>query len=216
MSTAPLLTSVWHETPEVMRGVVRRHADRKVIRLLDDLGLAPVVTVARLREAWPADADLDRIGLLTISSFEPRLARNPGGADDPDQYVRDAVAYLQTASPMVWLKAMGNNPHCQAAIATGLRGPSLHLLGGAPELCRGLPVVGEWIETGAGGAIVVAFDWTDGIPAAAGLALGDDRGAVEGVTAELVARGHQGTATELLRSFIADREAAAPIAAGTP
>jgi hypothetical protein len=214
MSTGALLTSIWHEPPAVMRGVIRRFADRKVIRLLDDLGLAPVAAVASLRSAWPDDADLDQVGLLTITSFEARLTRKPDGADDPDQYARDTATVLRTASPMGWLKAMGNNPHCQAAIATGLRGPSLHLIGGAPDLCRSLPVVGEWIESGAAGAVVVAFDWIEGIPCAAGLALGPDQDAVDRVTADLAALGHRGTATDLLRAAVASPKPVAPVGAG--
>jgi hypothetical protein len=103
-----------------------------------------------------------------------------GLGEDPGLRGDDLDALLEPRSTMIWLRAMANNPHCQAAIAVGLRGPSLHVVGGAPELSDCLALVAEWVDPGGvDGVIVTAFDLCEGGPAAAGVALPGERSAVE-------------------------------------
>jgi len=157
------------ELPAGLRTYAKEQAGRKVIRMLDRISLAPFVAAMALhaRQDWP---DLDRVGLFTVSGWDPAT---PVPAQlvpqSPSETATSAAIhyYLHPAGVSDYLRRMPNNAICQIAIATQFRGPNVHFTGGADSLALITALAASAItDRAADAVVVVAFDPPEGDQAA--------------------------------------------------
>lgn len=154
------------ELPEDLRARAKELGDRKILRLLDAASYAPfVAAVEACRLALSAgEASMDRVALFTVSSWDPSVPAPPFPLDEaPDLAHRLSRHFYQPENPSDWLRRMPNNPLCQVAIATGLRGPNMHFVGDASSLVLALAYTEQaFADDDADLALVVAYDQADG------------------------------------------------------
>jgi len=206
----------------------QRAAPRAVRRLLGGASLAAFAVAVQLSKSQQPALSPDRTGLFTISAWDPSIPYPAFALDEsPDLTERLSHFYLNPQNPSDWLRRMPNNPICQVAIATGLRGPNMHYIGTAEALHLIVAVAGQALCDGqADGALVVGYDQPDHrhdvLPdvadCAAAAVLLARRPGLAPVAALLAAAGSaapETTALEVLTAFVAELPAAAP-AAATP
>jgi hypothetical protein len=157
------------ELPAELRSYAKEQAGRKVIRMLDRISLAPFAAAMALnaRQTWK---DLDRVGLFTVSGWDPATPVPASLARDPDSGTAASPAshyYLHPPAVTDYLRRMPNNAICQIAIATQFRGPNVHFTGGADSLALITALAASAIrDNAADAAVVIAFDPPDGDRAA--------------------------------------------------
>jgi hypothetical protein len=157
------------ELPAELRTTAKEQAGRKVIRMLDRISLAPFVAAMALnaRQNW---TDLDRVGLFTVSGWDPATPVPASLVRQSDSETAASLAihyYLHPPSVTDYLRRMANNAICQIAIATQFRGPNVHFTGGADSLALITALAASAIsDKAAEAAVVIAFDPPDGDRAA--------------------------------------------------
>ncbi|MGP4115086.1 hypothetical protein ACTWP5_29815 [Streptomyces sp. 4N509B] len=160
------------DLPADLEKRTRARAPRKVNRLLERALYAPFVAATELldraadRAADGAAPPLDRenVALYTVSNWDPSIPI-PDYASEPapDLVERLSTFYIRPANPTDWLCRMPNNPLCNVAITAGLRGPSMHYIGGADALSLLTTVAASTVASGmASAALLVAFDLPEG------------------------------------------------------
>jgi len=158
------------DDPATLAEQAKAGAPRKVIRLLERAFNAPFVAATELVSRYTTAAghtdtvDLERFALFTVSNWDPAIPiPDYASEDQPDLIERLSHYYTHPANPTDWLRRMPNNPLCNVAISTGLRGPTMHFTGRADSLSLLTTVAIANLANGcASAAIVLAFDLPDG------------------------------------------------------
>jgi beta-ketoacyl synthase-like protein len=199
-------------------------SDRKVVRLLDSRSAPPFVAGVEAVDSARVQ-DGDRTGLFTASDeLDEPMAAAWTKMLGPDASALSPAEVFQRLmsdrlSPVIWLRSMGSNMLCQAAIARGLRGPSIHFVGDGETAAYALTMaVAALEEEQADVMVVVGFDFPasahpgdhDGTVAAAiALARADDQSRdLLSFAVESAEAGRGSSAFELLRACVVGVEEA--------
>ena len=127
------------ELPDDLVGAARSFtSDRKIMRLLDRVSLAPFVACLEVLRRAPK-IDRSRLALFTFSGWDASttipITFSLAGLDTSSGNREDLVRRLCDASnPTEWLRHLANNTICQAAIAAGCTGPTYHVVGDGSSL----------------------------------------------------------------------------------
>lgn len=145
---------------ETLPDMQREVGDRKILRFLSPITAAPFACAVRAIRALNG-VDASRVALYTVSGWEsmPHAASlvKPGSADEDRAAL--SRAFYASSNPTEWLRAFSNIALCQISIATGIRGPGMHVLGDGGDLLRFLSVAEETIRAdNADVAVLVGFD----------------------------------------------------------
>ena len=145
------------ELPADLKAEAKRYANIKIVRFLDDMSLPAFVAGVTALSQVP-ELDPERCALLTVSAWDPSF-RQP---ELPDGVIADfssvASQCTHSGSPTAWLRSMVNSALCHIAVATGVRGPNIHLVGHAPALATALFLTERLFGGGVDHALIVAFD----------------------------------------------------------
>jgi hypothetical protein len=147
------------ELPADLAGYAGEVADRKIRRFLDPTALGPFVAAAEVYRRSPVCSP-DLVALHTVSGWDPAPV-GPASAVDCEEATREGLSrlYYEPANTTAWLRRMPNSPLCQASIAMGFRGPSVHFVGDSRTLRLALLLADRALLDGAAGlALIVAFD----------------------------------------------------------
>ncbi|MGH3548696.1 MAG: hypothetical protein ACRDQU_11425 [Pseudonocardiaceae bacterium] len=148
------------ELPDDLRRYARENAHRKVNRLLERVSLAPFAAGLSLYRHQPI-GELDRVALLTVSSWDPDTPEPEPVAAQPSEAELSSF-YLHPKGVGDYLQRMPNNPICQLSIAGGFRGPNVHYTGEVDSLALMTVVAASHLVDGnADCALLVAFDVAD-------------------------------------------------------
>lgn len=144
------------ELPDDLTAYARANAHRKVNRLLERVSLAPFAAGRALYQRHPV-GDPDRVGLLTVSGWDPDTPEPDAARTRSEAELSDF--YLHPRGVGDYLQRMPNNALCLLAIATGFRGPNVHYTGAVESLALTVALAGAHLRDGSTDAMMVlAYD----------------------------------------------------------
>lgn len=159
---ASVLPTELPQEPAEVAPVARMLAGRKVYRLLDNISYGAFVAAVRVLESLPEGISRQRLGLFTISAWDPSPPPPPfplPAAQEDLDWRRLETHYARTDSPAEWLRAMPNCLLSQLAIAAHISGPNAHFSGTGSVLPLALCAMrGHFMEGSCDAALLVAFD----------------------------------------------------------
>lgn len=145
------------ELPADLKAEAKRYASVKVVRFLDGMSLPAFVAGLTALSRVP-ELDPERCALLTVSGWDPSF-RQPELADGVTaDFAAVASHYCSSGSPTAWLRTMVNSALCHIAIAAGVRGPNIHLVGRAPAVETGFFLAEGLLGGDVDHVLIVAFD----------------------------------------------------------